>query len=56
MMSNSLFFLFMKHAFGVKSKELYLALDAEGFLQYFFLQYFFLKNMILYISLETVAI
>ena len=51
MMSNSLFFLFMKHAFGVKSKELYLALDAEGFLQYFFL-----KNMILYISLETVAI
>ena len=50
-MYNSLFFLFMKHAFGVKSKELYVALDAEGFLPYFFL-----KNMILYISLETVAI
>lgn len=41
----------MKHAFGVKSKELYLALDAKDFLRYFFL-----KNMILYINLETVAI
>ena len=38
MKSNSLFFLLMKHAFGVKSKELYLALDAKDFLPYFFLK------------------
>ena len=42
----------MKHAFGVKSKELYLALDAKDFLPYFFLvKSVFHKYVIVYAML-----